>query len=132
MDALQKEILDEARKKSAAIEKGAAEEAEAAIREAKAKANAANEAFERELKDEIGRISLEYKSSREMQERNILLAAREQSHRRPRREGQGHGREAHPGEGLQEALRLRDRRGAGRSRRWRTSPWSSTRTTPGT
>ena len=77
LDALQKEILDEARKKSASIEKGAAEEAEAAIREAKAKANAANEAFERELKDEINRISLEYKSSREMQERNILLAARE-------------------------------------------------------
>jgi vacuolar-type H+-ATPase subunit E/Vma4 len=77
LDALQKEILDEARKKSTAIEKGAMEEAEAVIREAKAKANAANEAFERELKDEMSRMSFEYKSSREMQERNILLAARE-------------------------------------------------------
>ncbi len=77
LDALHREILDEARRKSGAIEAQAGKEADAILKEARARARAVDEAFERELKEEIGRISLEYLSAREMQERNILLSARE-------------------------------------------------------
>ena len=79
MDALQKEIQDDAKRRSDEIEAKARREAAAIVKEAKARADAADEAFERELKDEIGRLSLEYRSSREMQERNLLLAAREKT-----------------------------------------------------
>jgi vacuolar-type H+-ATPase subunit E/Vma4 len=77
LDALQKEILDDAKRASGEIEAKARREADAIIREAKARAGASNEEFERGLSDEIGRISLEYRSAREMQERNLLLSARE-------------------------------------------------------
>lgn len=77
LDALHREILDDARRKAGAVEANARKEAGAILKGAKARADAADGAFERELKDEIGRISLEYRSAREMQERNILLAARE-------------------------------------------------------
>jgi vacuolar-type H+-ATPase subunit E/Vma4 len=78
LDALQKEILDDAKKRSNTVGETAMKEADAIVKGAKAKADAASAEFERELKDEIGRISLEYRSAREMQERNIRLSAREQ------------------------------------------------------
>jgi vacuolar-type H+-ATPase subunit E/Vma4 len=78
LDALQKEIMEEARRKANAIESRSAKEAGATVKEAQARADAAEEAFERELSGELHRITLEYKSAREMQERNILASAREQ------------------------------------------------------
>jgi vacuolar-type H+-ATPase subunit E/Vma4 len=78
LDALQKEILADAKKRADAIGEKAMKEADATVKEAKARADAASAEFERDLKDEIGRMSLEYRSSREMQERNIRLSAREQ------------------------------------------------------
>src|SRR5271157_4954018 len=77
LDALHREILDEARRKSNVIGAQAGREAAAIVKEAQARAKASDEAFERELKEEIGRIRLEYASSREMEEKNLLLSARE-------------------------------------------------------
>lgn len=77
LDALQREIAEEAGRKADAIEEKARKEADAILKSAKARADAADSEFERELKEEIGRIGLEYRSSREMQEKNILLSARE-------------------------------------------------------
>jgi V/A-type H+-transporting ATPase subunit E len=77
LDALQKEILDDAQKRAEAVEAKAKKEADAIVKEARAKADEADKAFERELADEMARIGLEYKSLREMQERNLLVSAKE-------------------------------------------------------
>jgi len=77
LDALQQEILDEARHKANEIDARARDEAGAIMKEAKARAKGIEDAYDRELKEEIGRLGREYQSNREMLERNITVSAKE-------------------------------------------------------
>ncbi|VVB76606.1 V-type proton ATPase subunit E [uncultured archaeon] len=78
LDALQKEILDDAKRKSGEIESAAKNEAESILRQARDMAKSIDETAERELREETARIALEHKSDREMQEKGITFAAKEQ------------------------------------------------------